>query len=234
MEYTLKVNERKEIGKSASKKIRNQGFIPAVVYGHGDEAVHLSVNEKEFTKLLDSIKGRNPIIDLQIENKTSIKAIIKSMQRAAVSKKLLSIDFQKIHTDEKISISIPIILKGTAIGIKEGGILDFPLRSVTVRGQIDKLPDHIEVDISHLRMGHSIHIADLNLKDIEFLVPADTPIVSVLTPKKVTEVTPTVTEEITEPEVITEKKREVEETEGEGEGKKKTASESDAKKETKK
>ncbi|MBS4015144.1 MAG: 50S ribosomal protein L25 [Candidatus Latescibacteria bacterium] len=230
MDYTLKVEERTEQGKSASQKMRHGGNIPAVIYGHGDQAIHLSVNEKEFLKLLDIIKGRNPIINLTIGDKPSTKAIIKSMQRAAVTKKLLSIDFQKIHADEKIIMNVPVVLKGTAIGIKEGGILDQTLRSIPIRGRIDKIPDHIEVDISELKLGHTIHIADLKLTDIEFMVPIDSSIVSVLAPKKVVEVAAPVAEEITEPEVITEKKREEGESESEAGGKKKSAGEAEAKK----
>jgi large subunit ribosomal protein L25 len=235
MEYTLKVDERKTQGKSASKKIRQDGIIPAVIYGHGDEAIRLAVNEKEFLRLLETIKGRNPIINLIVGEKPKTKAIIKSMQRAAVTKKLLSIDFQKIHADEKILMQVPVILKGTAAGIKEGGILDQTLRSIPMRGQIDKIPDHIEIDITDLKLGHTIHIADLKLTDLEFMVSIDSPIVSVLTPKKVVEVAAPVTEEITEPEVITEKKREEEpEAETEVASKKKGTGETEAKKEAKK
>lgn len=235
MEYKLKAEARETRGKSASKKIRRQGVIPAVIYGHGDEAKHLSVSEKEFIKLLESIKGRNPIIDLSVGDEPAVKTVIKSMQRAAVTKKLLSIDFQKIHTDEKIMMQIPVVLKGTAAGIKEGGILDHQLRSIPIRGQIDKIPDHIEIDITDLKLGRSIHVSDLKLADVEFNVSIDSPIVSILTPKKVVEVAAPVTEEITEPEVITEKKREeTEETEAETPSKKKSAPEVDSKKETKK
>lgn len=234
MEYKLIVESRDTKGKSASKKIRQQGSIPAVIYGHGDEAMHLSVNEKDFLKLLDNIKGRNPIINLAVGDNPIVKAIIKSMQRASVTKKILSIDFQKVHADEKILLQVPVVLKGTAAGIKEGGILDHTLRSIPIRGQIDKIPDHIEIDITDLKIGYSIHISDLKLTEVEYNLPVDSAIVSVLTPKKVVEVAAPITEEITEPEVITEKKREEESEEVEAGGKKKASTETDAKKEIKK
>lgn len=234
MEYKLTVEPRDMIGKSASKKIRRQGTIPAVIYGHGDDAVHLSVNEKDFLKLLDSIKGRNPIIEVLVADQPAVKAIIKSMQRASVTKKLLSIDFQKVHADEKILMQVPVVLKGTAAGIKEGGILDQVLRAIPIRAQIDKIPDHIEIDITDLKLGHTIHVSDLKITDVEFNVSIDSPIVSVLTPKKVVEVATPVSEEITEPEVITEKKREETTEEEETGGKKKAAPDTEAKKEVKK
>lgn len=229
MEFKLKVEERNVTGKSQIRKLRRSGIIPGVVYGHGDKAVNLNIKEKELSKLLEKIKGHNPIIDLTIGDKPAIKAIIKTMQRKAVSKEILSVDFQLIHAKEKITMNVPVILKGTAIGVKEGGILDQPLRSIPVRCEIERVPDNIEIDISNLKIGYSIHVSDIKLEGIEFMISADSPIVSVLAPRKFVEVVSApVTEEITEPEVITEKKKEIS-VEGETErtGKKKPTSEAD-------
>jgi len=237
MEFKLKVEERNVAGKSQSKKLRHSGTIPGVVYGHGDNAVNLNVNEKEFSKLLEKIKGHNPIIDLTIADRPAVKAIIKTMQRKAVTKEILSVDFQLIHAKEKITMNIPVILKGSAIGVKEGGILDNPLRSIPVRCEIEKVPDHIEIDISNIKMGHSIHVSEIKLEGVEFMILADSPIVSVLVPRKIVEVAAApVTEAITEPEVITEKKKEeeAEGTETETSGKKKPTAGTETKKETKK
>jgi large subunit ribosomal protein L25 len=236
MEYTLKVEERSASGKQDSKKIRRQGAIPGVIYGHGDKAVNLTVNEKDFLKLCEKIKGRSPIVNLVVGEKPAVKAIIKTMQRAAITKKLLSIDFQLVHAKEKITMNVPVILKGSAIGVKEGGILDNPLRSILIRCEIDKVPDHIEIDINDIKMGHSIHISDLKLEGVEYMLSVDSPIVSVLEPRKVVEVAAApVTEAIAEPEVITEKKKEeVTEEEAEAGAKKKPAAEAETKKETKK
>jgi len=216
--------------------MRRQGVVPAVIYGHGDKAINLSVNEHEFVKLLEKIKGHSPIIDLSIGDKPAVKAIIKTMQRAAMTKKVLSIDFQLIHAKEKITLSIPVILKGSAAGVKEGGILDHPLRSIPIKCEVDKVPEHIEIDITNLKLGHSIHISDLKLEGVEFMLAMDTPIVSVLIPRKVVEeVVAPVTEELKEPEVITEKKKEEAEAETEeGEKKKKPGAEPSKEKEAKK
>lgn len=231
MEYKLKVEERSASGKSGSKKMRRQGIVPGVIYGHGDKAVILSINERDFSKLLEKIKGRSPIIDLVVGDKPAVKAVIKTMQREPITKKILSIDFQLIHTKEKITMNVPVILKGSAIGVKDGGILDHPLRSIPVRGEVDKVPEHIVVDITDLKLGHSIHISDLKLEGVEFMLSADAPIVSVLVPKKVVEVVAPVVEEVKEPEVITEKKKEEpEEAEGEAGTKKKPTGEPETKK----
>ncbi|MEO0072571.1 MAG: 50S ribosomal protein L25 [candidate division WOR-3 bacterium] len=214
MENVIKAQKRHWRGTSACKKFRRQGIIPAVVYGHGDEAINLAINEKEFEKFLSEIKGRNPVVDLIIDENETLKVVIKSLQREATTRKLLAVDFQKVHRDEKIVMQIPVILKGTAIGIKAGGILDHHLRTIPVRGYAEHLPDHIEVDISNLKLGQSIHIKDLKYDNIEFVLPPETTIVSVLIPKKIAE-TVAVTEEIKEPEVITEKKHEAKAAESE-------------------
>lgn len=226
MEFKLKVEERNVTKKSNNKKLRRNGIIPGVIYGHGDKAMNLNIKEREFSKLLEKIKGHNPIVELTIGDKPPTKAVIKTMQRKAVTKEILSVDFQLIHAKEKITMNVPVKLKGTAIGIKEGGILDQPLRSIPIRCEIEKVPDNIEIDITDLKIGHSIHISDIKLEGAEFMISADSPIVSVLAPRKIVEAAAApVTEEITEPEVITEKKKEVtEEGETEEAGKKKQAS----------
>jgi large subunit ribosomal protein L25 len=235
MEYNLKVEERTASGKSANKKMRRQGVVPAVIYGHGDKAVNLSVNEHDFIKLLEKIKGRSPIIDLSIGDKPAVKAIIKTMQREAMTKKVMSVDFQLIHAKEKITLNIPVILKGSPIGVKDGGILDHQLRSIPIRCEVSKVPEHIEIDISNLKIGHSIHISDLKLESVEFMLATDAPIVSVLIPRKVVEeVAAPVAEELKEPEVITEKKREEETEPEEGDKKKKPTAEQSKEKEAKK
>ncbi|MCX7785772.1 MAG: 50S ribosomal protein L25 [candidate division WOR-3 bacterium] len=226
MEYSLKAEERKAIGTSASKKLRRQGLIPGVIYGHRDNPLSIVVAEREFSTLLEKIKGHSPIINLSIGEMT-IKTVLKSLQREPISKRLLSVDFQRIHAKEKITLKIPVILKGSAIGVKMGGILDHPLRAIPIKCEIEKVPEHIEIDISDLKLGHSIHIADLKIEGVEFMLPPDTPIVSVLTPRKLVEEAVAVTEEIKEPEVITEKKKEeVETAEAETGGKKKSTAES--------
>ncbi|MEO0091410.1 MAG: 50S ribosomal protein L25 [candidate division WOR-3 bacterium] len=226
MEYSLKAEERNAVGTSASKKLRREGLVPGVIYGHHENPLSIFVSEREFSALLDKIKGHSPIINLEVGD-TTIKVILKSLQREPISKKLLSVDFQRIHAKEKVTLKIPVILKGSPIGVKMGGILDHPLRAIPVKCEIEKVPEHIEIDISGLKLGHSVHISDLKIEGVEFMLPPDTPIVSVLTPRKLVEEAVAVTEEVKEPEVITEKKKEEAETaEAETGAKKKTTGES--------
>lgn len=207
----IKAELRTVKGKSASRSLRRNHLIPAVLYGRGEEPKNLMVNEKDFLRLLESIKGHSPIIEMELDGVT-IKCVIKLIQRHPISLKLMHIDFQKVSAQEKISVAVPIILKGIdqSIGVKSGGILEHHLREVPLKAQFDKIPTHIEVDISNLKLGHSIHLTDLKLEGVEFMLPTDTTIVTILAPRKVEEVvTPVAVEEAAkEPEVITEKKKE--------------------------
>lgn len=204
---TIKVSERPKTGKGASKKLRKSGKIPAVLYGRDEPTKHLLVDEKEFTEFLKARRGHSAIVDLVIDNSQPVKCLIKSLQRDPVSLKLLHIDFQKIHPREKISFKVPVHLTGSALGVKAGGLLDYRLREIPIRAELEKIPETIDIDITNLKIGQSVHLADLKFPDVEYLLALDTPIVSVLPPKKVVEAAP-VTVETKEPEVITEKKKE--------------------------
>jgi large subunit ribosomal protein L25 len=224
MPYTIKAETRAEKGKSAIRSLRRTGLVPAVLYGKGETTQNLVINEREFSHLLEKIKGHSPIIDMEIGGKP-LKCVIKLIQRNPITLNLLHVDFQKIHAKEKISVSVPIILKGAAVaqGIKAGGVLDYHVREIPLKAEVDKIPANIEVDITELKLGHSIHVSDLKIEGVEFSLPPDTTIVSILQPRKVEEVVAPAAEaaeELKEPEVITEKKKE-EEPEEEGKEKEK-------------
>lgn len=239
MLYSIKAEIRDQIGKSANRSLRRNGLVPAILYGRGTQPINLVINEKEFLRLLEEIKGRSPIIELELA-KEKVKCVIKLIQRHPISLQLLHIDFQKVKAQEKISVAVPVILSGVAnsVGIKAGGILEHHLREIPLKAEVDKIPEHIEIDVSNLKLGHSIHIADLSalggLSEVEFTLPADTTIVSILAPRKVEEVVaPVAAEEVKEPEVITEKKKGEEPSEEDKEKKAASEKEATAKKEKK-
>jgi len=214
MEAVLKTVPRSEKGKSASTKSRRLGMVPAVVYARGEDTRELLVNDREFGRMLEVIKGKITMIDMQIGDEAPIKCIIKAIQRDSISLQLMHVDFQKVRAHEKLTISIPIHLEGVPVGIKMGGLLDHALRTVSVRGLPEHLPANVTLDISQMKVGQSLHISDIKLANVEILLPPTTPIASVLVPKKVEEVAPTAEaaaapvegEAAKEPEVISEKK----------------------------
>ena len=212
----LKVSTRTVKGKGPTRRARREGIIPAVVYSHGEPTRELAVNQKEFLDLLEEIKGKIGLIDMQIEDEVAVKCLVKQVQRHPISLKLSHIDFQRTHPDEKVTISLPIHLTGTPVGIKMGGLLDHALRELPVRGLPGSLPPNVTLDITNLKVGQSLHVSDVKIEGLEVQIPLTTPIASVLIPKKVEEAAPAAAEaaapvegaEAKEPEVISEKKTE--------------------------
>ncbi|MEO0019388.1 MAG: 50S ribosomal protein L25 [candidate division WOR-3 bacterium] len=218
----IKATIRNETGKSKVKKLRRAGFLPAVMYGHGDPSVLLTISAHEFGMTLRELKGHTPIVDVQIADQDTIRCVIKTIQRNPIDGSFLHVDFQKVHPDERITMNVPVVIRGVAAGVKQGGMLEVLLREIPVRATIDRFPEHIEIDVTNLRMGHSIHIADLKYEGLEFLLPPESAIVTILTPRKLAAAVEAATAPAVgapEPEVIKEKKA-AEETESEeGKGK---------------
>lgn len=228
MAYTVKATERTDVGKGKVGRLRRNGTLPAVMYGHGEPSQMLAMSTHEFNRLLDQIQGHSPIVEVEIDDRPAQKCVIKTLQRNPMTGGLLHVDFQKVHPGEKMTMNVPVIVHGSAEGVKQGGMLDHVLRTVPVRAAIDAIPEHFEIDVTNLKIGSSIHIKDLNRPDLEYTLPLDAPIVAVLSPRKLTE-EPTAAEAAAaaetgpaEPEVITEKKpteEEAESEEGKGKGK---------------
>jgi large subunit ribosomal protein L25 len=241
MAYTVKATQRTDIGKGKVGRLRRNGTLPAVMYGHGEPSLMLAMSTHDFNRLLDQIQGHSPIVEVEVDGQPAQICVIKTLQRNPMTGGLLHVDFQKVHPGEKITMNVPVIVSGTAEGVRQGGMLDHVLRTVPVRAAIDAIPEHFDIDITNLKIGHSIHIADLGRPDLEYTLPLDSPIVAVLTPRKLTE-EPTAAEAAAaaeagpaEPEVITEKKPTEEEAEGEeGKGKGKSEAKGEKKEEKKK
>ena len=223
MAYIVKATQRTDTGKGKVGRLRRSGTLPAVMYGHGEPSLMLATSTHDFDRLLEEIRGHSPIVDVEVDGRPAQKCVIKTLQRNPMTGGLLHVDFQKVHAGEKITMNVPVIVSGSAEGVKQGGMLDHMLRQVPVRATIDTIPERFEIDVTNLKIGHSIHIKDLGRADLEFTLPLDSPIVAVLIPRKIAE-TPTAAEAAAaaeagpaEPEVITEKKPTEEEAGAEGE-----------------
>ena len=215
------------------KRLRRQGKIPAVLYGHKEKTRRIYVEQKEFKKVLDAMKNETVIVNLKIGSK-GYPCVIKSLQHNPLRDSLLHIDFQHIHKKEKIRASVPIHTVGEAPGVKKGGILDLHLHEVQVRCLPDALPSHIQVDVSALDLGEAIHLRDIPSPGVEFEISSDTTVVSVLVPRAVeAEMKPPVEEEVVAAEEGVEGE-EKEEPEEEKEKEKKDAKEKKEVKEEKK
>jgi large subunit ribosomal protein L25 len=164
------------------KRLRRDGKIPGVIYGHKDKPRRLYITDKDFKKVLDVMKNEAVTINLTLENKDYI-CLIKAIQHNPMTNQLLHIDFQHIQKKEKIKVNIPIHTHGEAPGIKEGGVLDQHLHEVMVKCLPDDIPSYIDVDVSNLKLGGTIHIKDIQIPNVEFEVKPETSVISVLVPK---------------------------------------------------
>jgi len=208
----LKVKTRTEKGKGPNRRLRSQGEIPAVLYG-GKEEKMFTVNFRDFIKLLNNPDGTNIIIDLK-EKSFKGMAVIKEIQRDPVKGEPLHVDFYEIAMDKPLRIPVAVHLTGTAHGVREGGILEQNLWEIEIEAMPSNLPSHIDVDVSDLGIGESIHVKDLTIEEtLQVLADEDELIAHVAAPRliEVEEEEEEEEEVVAEPEVITAKKEEEEE-----------------------
>ncbi len=151
-----------KFNKNHARRVRVEGKIPAVVYGAGQEAVAVSVDPRVVTKILHSESGHNTIFDLNVEGSPVVKAMIVDWQHEPIKGKLLHIDFKRIAMNKAMIVSVPVLLSGIPVGVKNaGGVLDQVLREVEVECLPVDIPDHLDVDVTDLELYGAIHISDL-------------------------------------------------------------------------
>lgn len=219
----LKARMRTGRGKGYTNKIRKQGWIPAVYYGHNRETKSIEVNAREFAAIVRGQKTTH-IINLEIPGEESDgRAVIKDIQRNVIKdNQYYHIDFQHVAMDEKISVNIPVHIIGTAIGVKEdGGILNHPKRTILIECLPGDIPEYIEVDVSELIIGSSIHVSDLHIANAEIKDTPEDVVAAVVPPQAAVEEVPPAPEEGKEG---VEGEAEAEMKEGEAKGKEETGS----------
>lgn len=160
----LKASTRAGIGKGSARALRRDGNIPAILYGPKTEPVLLSVNTKEIEQVLKKGKIGHTLFHLTIQNngETSTRsAMIKEMQKHPVSRNFLHADFYEFSMDRKLRVRIPVVTKGIPLGIDKGGMLQIIRREVEVLCLPNEIPEKIEIDVSGLDVGESVHVNDL-------------------------------------------------------------------------
>ena len=166
---TLEVQQRDTFGKQHARALRRDGIVPAILYGRAQGTLTIQLDARTFKQFLRT-HGENVIIKMEVGGNTET-AIIKEIQRHPVEKQtLVHADFIRISLDEPVTSTVPIVLEGNPTGVQEGGILEIPLRQVTLHCLPLQLPSDISVDVSGLDIGDVVHVSDLNLDDdIEIL-----------------------------------------------------------------
>jgi large subunit ribosomal protein L25 len=222
---SLSAKVRTETGKGVNRKLRAAGEVPGVIYGHGREPQSLTINAREFGRLAERIRITSTVIELSLDGKVA-KTLIRELQRNPLDRQVLHVDFQELVAGEKVNVSVPLRFTGTAKGVKEGGILEEVMHQLAIRVDPANIPDHIDVDVTELTIGHGLHVSDVKLPEgVEVLDSPNNTIATVVAPKAEEEVVPAVTAEgvaaapeaAAEPELIRKPKPD---EEGEGEEKK--------------
>jgi len=216
----LEAQKREPGNKNAARRVRAAGKVPAVVYGAGKESSVIEVDPRQVLRILHSESGHNTIFDLAMGG-DRVKAMIVDWQFEPIKGKLLHVDLQRIAMDKKLTVTVPIILKGEAEGVKtQGGILEQLLREIEIECLPGDIPKSIEADISHLVFGVDLRVKDLARSDkLKFITDEDRMVAHMTSVKEEVVATPEAAAEAAaaapaEPEVIKKGKQEVE---GEGE-----------------
>ena len=176
---TIKGSKRESVGKVATKALRNADKVPCVLYG-GENPLHFSANELDFSKLVYTPNAHTVVIDINGNQK--INAILQDIQFHPVSDKILHVDFYQLSDDKEVNMEIPLVFEGSAPGVMlEGGTLMVNKRKLKVRALPINLPDSITVDISELKLGNKISSADLDSEYFTILHPENTVVCKVRT-----------------------------------------------------
>ncbi len=183
-EFFIRADIRKEKGKSKAKSTRRQGGIPCVLYGRGLESLGITISLKEWEKLRKSIK-RNAILKMELHNDGGVEerpVMIKNIQRGIIKDEVLHIDFLQVSMERKLEVEIPIYLTGEAAGVKNNGIVEQHLRTIMVECLPSMIPERIDLDVTKLEIGDSIHANEISIPGVKILEHLDVAIVTVIPP----------------------------------------------------
>lgn len=178
----LAVELRSKTGKGISHQLRKANLVPGVVYGKGMDPMPISIKYRELQSALEGAGGHNNLIMLNgggcLDNAL---VILSDLQQDPVKRTYLHVDFHRVNMAEKVRVVVPVVLKGTAIGVKEGGLLDLAHHELHVECLPGNIPQNIEIDISALKVAHSIHVNEIVLPEgVKLLDNAKIPVVSIL------------------------------------------------------
>jgi large subunit ribosomal protein L25 len=181
----LKAEKRSTVGKGPARSLRRDGKIPAVLYGSDIEPVPLSIQAKEIEVLLKNAKFNQQLINIDMGSGVMKPTMIKEIQLRPVKGDFLHIDFYEVNMGRKIRVRVPVVLKGKSIGVENGGLLQIIRRDLEVLCYPGEIPEAIEIDVTDLNIGNSVHVNDIHLEgDMEIPAEVNFTVVTMLAPKK--------------------------------------------------
>jgi large subunit ribosomal protein L25 len=180
----LAAGSRTTTGKGAARTARREGKVPGVIYGHGREPESLLLDSAVLGRALQGATAAT-LLEVTVDDRAPVRALIREVQRDPVrASTILHVDLYEVHADEKITVSVPVHLKGVPDGVRNfGGILDHVRRELEIEVFPADLPDSIDVDVTSLAIGHSIFVRDLQLERGEILDDPDQPVATVVAPR---------------------------------------------------
>jgi large subunit ribosomal protein L25 len=186
MDATLQAEKREERGKNAARRLRAEGRIPAVLYGaEKGKAVEIAVDPKALLRILHSESGVNTLIGLSVDGGDT-RVLVKEYQLDPIDHKLLHVDFYQVAMDKAITVTVPIVLKGDAPGVKQqGGIVDFVNREIEIEVLPGDIPESIAIDIGELMLHQGVRVRDLKTEGVKWqaVSDADMMLVHVVAPR---------------------------------------------------
>lgn len=214
---SLSAASRTQTGKGAARALRRAGKLPAVIYGHDRPAEALALDATAVERLLHSLSSAATMIDVSVDAREPVKALIREVQRDPLRPgDVLHLDLYEVRADQKVTVEVPVRLVGVPDGVRNfAGVLDHLMHRLEIEVFPADLPDHIEIDVTALGIGHAIFVRDVTVPKAEVLDDPDQPICTVVPPRTEATETPVIEAEAVEPELIRKPKEEGEEAEAE-------------------
>ncbi|MGL4462747.1 MAG: 50S ribosomal protein L25 [Planctomycetia bacterium] len=161
--FVINAKPRTDIGTTKSRRLRRDGRIPAIIYGHKETPVALSLDVVEIQTMIRKDQGHG-LVELHVDGAPT-SCVIKDVQFDVFGREILHVDFERVSKGDKVILDVPVVIKGTAVGVtSEGGMLDHLLHSVALLCPAESIMDHVTVNVSNLKLNHSILVKDLELK----------------------------------------------------------------------
>src|SRR5215212_8950900 len=181
---TLSASPRTGVGTGDARKLRQSGNVPAIIYGHGRSPQSLALNARELERLLSHISAGSTVVELTMDGGGMSRTLIREVQRHPFKKMILHVDFQELVAGEKVTVDVPLVFVGTPAGAREGGILDQIMHQLTILVDPSVMPNHLDVDVSGLTIGHSLHVSDIQVPaGVEVLDEEDATVCTLGAPK---------------------------------------------------
>lgn len=207
----FKASRRADTGKGVARKLRATGQVPAIIYGHAREPQALQLEAHALTLLLEKHPYQSTVIALEVDGKTS-NTLIREIQKHPFKKQILHVDFQELVAGEKVAVNIPLVIVGTSIGVRlNAGILTQVMSELACRVDPANIPSRIEVDVTNVNIGGSVHVSDLTIPEgVEVLADEGDTVLTVSAPKTSDEAPAAGEGSAAEPELIRKPKAEEE------------------------